>query len=280
MGGPVLGTVSTATLTISDNDTIAPTSNPSDAAQFLVRQHYSDFLARSPDQGGLDYWTQQITQCGADQACVRARRIAVSAAFFIENEFQETGGYVYRAYKAAFGSLSGAPNRANLTYDQFMADRGFVVGGPQLDQSKTDFANTFVQRSAFTSLYPNSMTAGQYVDALNANTGGSLTTGQRDALANSLAGGTETRGSVLRKIAENQTFTDREYNASFVLAAYFDYLRRDPEQGGYDFWLDQINRFPVRDLTIERAMVCSFITSLEYQQRFSPVGTHSNSECQ
>jgi hypothetical protein len=267
-------------LTINDNDTVTPASNPSDATQFFVRQHYSDFLARNPDQAGLDYWTQQITQCGGDQACVRARRIGVSAAFFIENEFQETGGYIYRAYKAAFGSLSGAPNRANLTYAQFITDRGLVVGGPQLDQSKTAFANGFVQRSAFTNLYPTSMTAGQYVDALNANTGGSLTTGERDTLANGLAGGTETRGSVLRKIAENQTFIDREYNASFVLAAYFDYLRRDPEQGGYDFWLNQINRFPVRDLSIERAMVCSFITSLEYQERFSLVSTHSNGECQ
>jgi glucose/arabinose dehydrogenase len=279
-GGPVLGTVSTATLTITDNDTVTPTNNPSDAAQFFVRQHYSDFLARNPDQGGLDYWTQQITQCGGDPACVRTRRIAVSAAFFIENEFQETGGYVYRLYKAAFGSQPGAPNRANLTYAQFMSDRGLVVGGPQLNQSKTDLANAFVQRSAFTGLYPNSMPAGQYVDALNANTGGSLTASERDALANGLSGSTETRGSVLRKIAENLTFIDREYNASFVLAAYFDYLRRDPEQGGYDFWLGQINRFPVRDLSIERAMVCSFITSLEYQQRFSSVGTHSNSECQ
>jgi len=37
-------------------------------------------------------------------------------------------------------SLPGAPNRANLTYAQFVSDRGRVIGGTQLEQSKTDFA--------------------------------------------------------------------------------------------------------------------------------------------
>ncbi|MDX6712769.1 MAG: hypothetical protein QOH96_3785 [Blastocatellia bacterium] len=279
-GGPVLGTLSTAALTIIDNDSTTPTNNPADCAQFFVRQHYSDLLDRVPDQSGLDYWTQQINQCGTDQVCIRQRRIGVSGAFFIENEFQQTGGYIYRIYKAAFGSLPGAPNRANVTYSQFISDRGRVVGGAQLDQSKTDFANAFVQRSAFIALYPNNMTAGQYVDALNAKTGNSLTPTVRDTLVNGLTGETETRGSVMQKIAENATFIDLEYNSSFVLSEYFDYLRRDPDQGGYDFWLNQVNRFLVRDPGIARAMVCSFITSLEYQQRFSPVSTHDNGECQ
>jgi hypothetical protein len=228
----------------------------------------------------LDYWSQQITQCGSDQSCIRQQRINVSTAFFVENEFQQTGSYIYRIYKAAFGALPSAPNRANFTYLQFISDRGRVVGGAQLDQSKTDFADAFVQRGTFASLYPNSMSAAQYVDALNTNTGNSLTQAQRDALVNGLTGGAETRGSVLRKIAENQAFIDREYNASFVLTQYFDYLRRDPDQGGYDFWLNQVNRFPIRDPGAERAMVCSFITAAEYQQRFSSVVTHSNSECQ
>jgi glucose/arabinose dehydrogenase len=278
-GGTVLGATSTATLTINDNDAGTPTGNPADVAQFFVRQHYSDFLDRTPDQAGLDYWTQQITQCGLDQACTQQKRIDVSTAFFVENEFQLTGGYIYRIYKAAFGTLPNAPNRANLTYTQFISDRGRVVGGSQLDQSKSQFADTFVQRSVFTSRYPAAMTAEQYVDALNANTRNSLTQAERNALVNGLIGGSETRGSVLRKIADDQAFIDREYNASFVSTEYFDYLRRDADQAGYDFWLGQLNSFPVRDIGIEHAMVCSFITSAEYQQRFSSVITQSNGEC-
>jgi len=75
---------------------------PIDDAQFFVRQHYLDFLNREPDFGGLAYWTDRITQCGFDARCIHERRIAISAAFFIELEFQETGYYVYRFYKSSF----------------------------------------------------------------------------------------------------------------------------------------------------------------------------------
>ena len=278
-GGFSLDAASTATLTIQDNDTAQPSINPMDEAASFVRQHYYDFLNRLPDQGGLDYWTQQITQCGNDAQCIRNKRIDVSNAFFYELEFQESGAYIYRIYKAAFGTLPGAPNRANVTYAQFMPDRSRVIGGPQLDASKTEFANAFVQRPAFTAQYSTSMTAAQYVDALNANTGNSLTQAQRDALVSGLQSGAETRGTVLRTIADNAAFIDREYNASFVLTEYFGYLRRDPDQGGYDFWLGQVNRYPIRNVAVQHAMVCSFITSAEYQNRFSSVVTHTNAEC-
>jgi len=279
-GIPVIGAQDTATLTITDNDSVPPTTNPDDTVQFFVNQQYFDFLSRLPDQAGLNFWTQQITNCGADQNCIRQQRVNVSTAFFVENEFQQTGGYIYLIYKESFGTLPNAPNRANLTYGQFILDRGRVLGGASLDQSKTDFANNMAQRAQFLALYPLSMTPAQYVDALNANTGTSISPGDRNTLVNGLTGGQETRGSVLRKIAENQAFIDHEYSASFVLSQYFDYLRRDPDQGGYTFWLGQINAFPVRDAGAQHAMVCSFITSSEYQLRFSPVVTHSNVECQ
>ena len=94
-----------------------------------------------------------------------------------------------------------------------------------------------------------------------------------------LTDSTETRGSVLRKAADNQAFINREYRASFVLTEYFGYLRRDPDQEGFAFWLGQLERFPIRNVDIQHAMVCSFITSVEYQQRFSSVVTHTNSQC-
>src|SRR5207237_1955787 len=68
--GALFGGLTASVLTITDNDTSPPTSNPLDAAQFFVRQHYYDFLSRVPDQSGLDFWTNQITQCGSNQACI------------------------------------------------------------------------------------------------------------------------------------------------------------------------------------------------------------------
>ncbi len=255
----------------SCKDLGTPTTNPVDGARFFVRQQYYDFLNRLPDQGGFDYWSSQITSCGSDQACIRSRHIAVSDAFFFEPEFQLTAAYIYRIYKASFA--------IKPSYAQFMPDRPRVVGGTQLDQSKTDFANSFVLRPAFVAQYPNSLTAAQYVDAVNTNTGNSLTAAERDSLVAGLIDSSETRGSVLRKIADNQAFIDREYSASFVLTEYFGYLRRDPDDDGFNFWLGQIKRFPLRDLGIQHAMVCSFITSPECQRRYGSVVTHNNAEC-
>ncbi|MEA2173663.1 MAG: hypothetical protein QOD00_1255, partial [Blastocatellia bacterium] len=56
-------------------------------------------------------------------------------------------------------------------------------------------------------------------------------------------------------------------------------LRRDPDQGGYDFWLGQVNKFALRNVGIQHAMACSFITSAEYQLRFGSSVTHTNREC-
>jgi hypothetical protein len=77
----------------------------------------------------------------------------------------------------------------------------------------------------------------------------------------------------------NRAFIDAEYNRGFVVTQYFGYLRRDPDIAGFLFWLNQVNTAPVRDVPKQHALVCSFITSKEYQERFSSVVTHSNSEC-
>jgi hypothetical protein len=56
-------------------------------------------------------------------------------------------------------------------------------------------------------------------------------------------------------------------------------MRRDLDQAGFDFWLGQIERAPARDVKIQQAIVCSFVTSTEYQERFSAAVSHNNSEC-
>ena len=72
------------------------------------------------------------------------------------------------------------------------------------------------------------------------------------------------------------TFAQSEYNASFVLTQYFGYLRRDPDPNGFAFWLNVLsNQAPGN----YRGMVCSFVTSTEFQHRFGALVTHHNSEC-
>jgi hypothetical protein len=163
-----------------------------------------------------------------------------------------------------------------------MPDRALVVGGANLDQSKTTFALDFVQREAFLQLYPRIQTADQFVDALLGTISGSSgveLSGLRPTLINLYEGTDAGRAAILRLVADNQSFSDAEYNRAFVLMEYFAYLRRDAETEGFDFWLGQVNRFPLHDVGIQQAMACSFITSREYQLRFGSVVTHNNLEC-
>ena len=73
---------------------------------------------------------------------------------------------------------------------------------------------------------------------------------------------------MLRKIAESQQFSDTEFNRAFVLMEYFGYLRRDPDQAGFNFWFNKLNTF--QGNFINSDMVKAFITSAEYRQRFGP----------
>ncbi|HEV7397214.1 MAG TPA: FG-GAP-like repeat-containing protein, partial [Pyrinomonadaceae bacterium] len=149
--GGGLNTPGRAVLTISDNDTTLATGNPMDDARYFTTQHYYDFLNRVPDQSGLDFWTGQITQCGTDVQCLRTQRITVSNAFFYEQEYQQTGSYVVRVYRAAYGNNQPIPNNDNnpsfpnenkklVNYSVFSTDRARVRGGPSLAQTQLDLA--------------------------------------------------------------------------------------------------------------------------------------------
>lgn len=276
-GGPTLGSPSTSSIALIENDTTTATTNPIDEARFFVRQNYADFLSREPDQGGLDYWTGQITQCGTNVSCVNFWRSAVSAAFFIELEFQNTGSFVYRLYKASYGQRP--------TFGQFTPDRARLTDSPNLEQSKQNFALLFVQRPEFTAKYPLSLDGAAFVDALLQTVqqfSQVNLTSQRAALIdvyNNAGGGNGGRAAVLRSVGDNQTFVQAEYNKAFVLMQYFGFLKRNPDEGGYQFWLNVVNNSVPNDPSGYRSMVCAFITSPEYQQRFSGVVTRNDTVC-
>ena len=274
--GALLGFVTSALVEVRDDELSQPASNPIDESHVFVRQHYHDFLNREPDQSGLEFWTWEIEQCGADAQCREVRRVNVSAAFFLSIEFQETGYLVYRTHTAAFGTGRALDQKTFLRETQQIG-AGVVVGPgdawkAQLEANKQAYVNAFVQRPEFAAAYPPALTPAQYVDALNANTGGSLSQGERDALVASLTSSSATRAGVLRAVAENAEFSRRELNKAFVLTQYFGYLRRGPSESpdsdfsGYNFWLGKLNEFGGNYIAAE--MVKAFINSAEYRKRF------------
>lgn len=279
--GVTLGSPSTATINISD-DATEPATNANDNSELFVRQHYHDFLNRNTDAGGLQFWVDQIESCGADAQCREIRRLNVSAAFYLSIEFQETGFYVYRLYKAALPPNAqrpqGLPRYREFLRDTQRVGRGVMVGIGDweqiLEQNRQAFAQEFVNRPEFTAQYPANLTHAQYVDALNALAGGALSQAERDALVAGLTGGTETRATALRKVADDADFRQAELNRAFVLMQYIGYLRRSPDDppdsnlDGLNFWLNKLNAFNGNFINAE--MVKSFIVSGEYRGRFSP----------
>ena len=75
-----------------------------------------------------------------------------------------------------------------------------------------------------------------------------------------LAGGDEARAAALSAAAEKSYSDAREYDAAYVLVHFFAYLGRDPDQSGYDFWLDVLTRTGDR-----RALSRAFMESDEYR---------------
>ena len=280
-GNAGIGPLNSATLVIHDND-LGGSSNVIDTSSSFVRQHYHDFLNRHPDTDGEAFWTNNIESCGNSAQCREVKRIDTSAAFFLSIEFQKTGFLVYRLYKASLPETLQRP-RAMPRYREFMRDtqqisRGVIVGtsGWQqvLETNTVRFTNAFVYRPEFLANYPPELTPAAYVDKLDAQAGRVLTFSEFFQLANGMMAGLETRGSVLRKIAEKQNFSDAEFNRAFVLMQYFGYLRRNPDDapdlnfGGFDFWLAKMNQFNGDFRAAE--MVKAFISSLEYRHRFGP----------
>jgi hypothetical protein len=250
-------------------------------ADFFVQQQYIDFLGRFPDQAGFNFWVGQINSCNGDASCIDIKRQNVSAAYFLSTEFQETGFYVLKVQRAAFGLRSSDASK-RISYQQFVADarvvrNGVIIGQPNaqqlLDQNKTAYAQLVVSSSAFTSKYPTSMTAAQFVDALFASAGVTPQgTERQDAITAFGAGDTAGRAAALRKVAESASVKNAEFNAGFVLMQYFGYLRRNPtdapdtSDAGYQFWLSKLNAFGGDYIKSE--MVRSFIVSNEYLNRF------------
>ena len=100
----------------------------------------------------------------------------------------------------------------------------------------------------------------------------SLLIGLLDDTANGRAG-------VLTRLATDQRVVDANYNHALVLFQYFTHLRRNPDEAGYNAWVTTLKSKPLRDPDAARSMVCNFLSSAEYQNRFGMNATHHSREC-
>jgi uncharacterized protein DUF4214 len=220
-----------------------------------------------------------------------------SGSFLVRVNWGSLGQLRDVGQKCIIGQHAALDAVCRPLYSQYLADmvtltNGIIVNnaldGNKINQNKQTFVNQFVTRSDFLAQYPAGMPADQYVDGIASHTGVALTAQQRtDLIANvtspdsSCTGFASGRACVLWKMVDgvnvisegNVTYTtpfgkayyDNSYNSVFVFIEYIAWLRRNPDQGGYDHWLGKLNFY---GNFVDAEMVRSFIVSPEYRDRF------------
>jgi len=249
-------------------------SNPVDDSRFFINQHFVDLTGREPDQAAVEKLSAQLSQCGGKSDCLRARRVELSTALFLENDLPSTGAFLHGLYTASLGRRP--------KFAEFESDRAAFVNQTAESDRRAALVLAFVQRPEFKRKYPATMKAVEFVDtvllAIVQSTGVDLG-GERNGLVELLDGTAAGRAAVLTRVTSNQAVIDAQYNQSLILSQFFTYLRRDPDEGSYAFWLNVAKSKPLRDPESARYLVCSFVNSAEYQGRFGLLATHDTREC-
>jgi hypothetical protein len=274
-GGVVFGP-GTATITIRDNET-ADNANPIFGNLFFVRMHYLDFLNREPEANGQAAWLGVLNGCpdvnntNPGSPSAKCDRLTVSQSFFLSPEFQLKGLYSYFFYRVAFNRRPG--------YEEVTRDMAELAGATSQEvfARRAAYPVTLTQLPEFTALY-GQMTNQQYVEALLGRNGLQRITTEdpqnfdgtaqvtltAQQLINALNSNSLSRAQVLRAVVQSSEVEAAESLGAFVAVQYYGYLRRTPEEDGYQAWLRVIRQDPNNI----RVMVNGFLNSTEYKLRF------------
>jgi hypothetical protein len=233
------------------------------------------------------------------ELCTERKRANTSAAFFLSPEFANTGYFVLRVYWGTLGKLLNSPGCPGVPqnlpghcrpkYTDYIADMATVAQNivqndalvpSVINSNKRAFVESFIQRPEFQSIY-GSLTPTQFVDKLSQTTGVALSDADRASLINEITTNPANKGSVVFKIVDGtntitdgalvfqttygKAYYDKEFDDAFVFMEYIAYLRRNPDQDGFNHWLGKLKQF---GNWVDAQMVLAFIKSPEYRNRF------------
>ena len=250
-------------------------SNPVDDFRFFITQQFADLTGRDPDQPTIERLAAQLNSCGQRNDCLRTRRVEISTNLLVDNELPSTGVFLYGLYAAGLGRLP--------RYNEFESDRALITNQKtELEATRIALANAFVERLEFKRKYPATMKPAEFVDSiltLLAQSSGVDLGSERATLISLLDDAANGRAMLLARLASDQRVIDANYNQALVLFQYFSQLRRNPDEASYGAWVNTLKSKPLRDPEAARLLVCNFLNSTEYQNRFGMVATHYSREC-
>lgn len=257
--GATLGSTTTATVTIADNDAAAA-PNPIDGTQFFVRQLYVDLLSREPDVQGWNGWISRIDLCGQPgQAPPPCDRVTVGGDGFLRSgEFFDRQFFVLRLYRTGIGRILLYPEVGDLAFVS-----GFLSAG-DLELNKQDLVAALMTKPEFAPL--NALSNPSFVATLVQTANVTIDPAVISAWVAALNAGTKTRAQVYREISERPEVSARWLQEAQVVSAYYGFFTRNPDGAAYSSYLPRLQSGEINLGDLANA----FINSPEYRLRFGP----------
>jgi hypothetical protein len=139
-----------------------------------------------------------------------------------------------------------------------------------LEASRTAFIAEFMSRPEFNALYgglANAANAEAFVSKLERT--GNVTLANHAQLVSEMSSGARTAAQTLRAFIESPEVQNKFFYRGFVTMQYFGYLRRDPEQSGFEAWVNVLtNGNGAVQPGDYRTLIFGFLHSFEYRNRF------------
>ena len=236
--------VSVAQESITANINFSLSGTPLNDTTEFVKQQYRDFLDREGDSGEVQFWVNKIDSGAMTKA-------QVIESFFWSNEFGVKIAPIVRLYFAYYLRI---PDYAGLMFWIDAYNSGWSLGG---------ISDFFASSPEFITTY-GSLTNEQFVTLVYQNVlGRAPDAGGYAFWVDELNSGRRTRGRVMLEFSESTEYKGLSNNKVYVTMMYIGMLRRSPDEGGFNFWVNYLDNG-----NLGLALIDGFLNSQEYAARF------------
>ena len=212
----------------------------------FVFQQYIDFFDREPDAGEISPWVSAL-----DSGLSRADLIEV---FMDSEEFRFEGKFITQTY---LGILTRDADYAGF--------RGWL-GALLVGLSREQIVQVFLDSGEFQSSFGSNLTNGQFVERMYNNILlRSSDPGGFNAWVGALNNGQLTKAQMALRFLDSGEFQGLflSQNRVDISLLYFDMLQRDPDAGGFSYWVGVLNSGVLLTSVID-----GFLNSPEYRAGF------------